>query len=320
MKIGNVELKNDYILGPMAGNTDTAFRIVCSELGAGLVCAEMVSAMAMHFKNKKTFEMLKTDPDEHPVSMQLFGSDPDIMAEAVESVQDHDFEIIDFNMGCPVPKVAGNGEGSALMKDPEKAGKILKAMVDHSPKKPVTVKIRKGWDAEHVNAVEIAKIAEDAGVAAIAVHGRTRADGYEDDKIDWDIIRQVKEAVSVPVIGNGNVKCPEDAMRMKAETGCDGVMIARATQGNPWIFRQITDYEAGKGVYVPDAAEKKRVATRHAELLLHFKGEYTAVREMRAHLAWYIHGMPGASRVRGRISSMTSMEDLFNAIEEIFPV
>lgn len=317
LTIGNVVLENNVILAPMAGVTDLAFRLLCRKAGAGLVCMEMVSAKAIYYNNKNTEELLTVHPDELPVSLQLFGSDPKIIADMARRIEERPFSILDFNMGCPVPKVVNNGEGSALMKEPRLVEEILSGLV-RAVDKPVTVKIRKGFDEERCNAVEIARIAEGCGVAAIAVHGRTR-EQYYSGRADWDIIRQVKQAVKIPVIGNGDVDSPEAAKALLEQTDCDGVMIGRAAQGNPWIFRDIVGFlETGQVPAPPDRQEKKRTVLEHAILQVETKGEYTAVREMRKHLAWYTAGMPHSARFRQTINSMGDMEELLAGVETIF--
>lgn len=317
LRIGNVTLKNNVILAPMAGVTDLPFRILCREQGAGMVCMEMVSAKAIYYGNKNTEQLLEIHPQEMPASLQLFGSDPDIIGEMAKRIEERPFAVLDLNMGCPVPKVVNNGEGSALMKDPKLVEEILTGLVK-AVKKPVTVKIRKGFDEEHVNAVEIARIAEGCGVAAVAVHGRTRAQYYS-GKADWDIIAAVKDAVKIPVIGNGDVTSARSAEAMLRYTGCDGVMIGRAAQGNPWIFREVTEYlETGAAVPRPKPEEVKELVGRHAALQLKYKGEYTAVREMRKHLAWYTAGFPHSARFRQTINTMETMEELLTGVEEIF--
>ena len=313
LKIGNVELENRYILGPMAGVTDLPFRLLCREQGAGLLCMEMVSAKAILYNNRNTKALLEIHPDEKPVSLQLFGSDPEIMSEMAKRIEERPFDILDINMGCPVPKVVKNGEGSALMKNPKLVYEIVSSMVK-AIEKPVTVKIRKGFDDDHVNAVEIAKIIEEAGGAAVAVHGRTR-EQYYSGKADWDIIRQVKEAVSIPVIGNGDVTSPEKADELVRYTGCDGVMIARGAQGNPWIFSQMCAWEeTGEVPPRPDKDEVREMMLKHARLQLQYKGDYVGIREMRKHVAWYTKGIPNAARLRERINQVESYEELENLL------
>lgn len=318
LRIGNVTLENNVILAPMAGVTDLPFRLLCRELGAGLVCMEMVSAKAIYYNNKNTEELLQVHPGELPASLQLFGSDPEILSAMAARIEERPYSFIDLNMGCPVPKVVNNGEGSALMKNPKLVEQILTAMVK-AVHKPVTVKIRKGFDDKSINAVEIARIAEACGVAAVAVHARTR-EQYYSGSADWDIIRQVKEAVKIPVIGNGDVDSPQKAKRLLEETGCDGVMIARAAQGNPWIFRDTVHYlQTGELLPPPTNAEKREIVLRHAAMEEQYKGEYTAVREMRRHLAWYSFGMPGSAKFRQTINLMETMEELKNSVYMIFP-
>jgi nifR3 family TIM-barrel protein len=316
LSIGGVTLPNNLILGPMAGVTDLPFRLLCKEQGAGLLCMEMVSAKAILYKNKNTEALLTTDPAERPVSLQLFGSDPDIMAEIAKQIEERPFDILDINMGCPVPKIVNNGEGSALMKNPKLAGEIIRKTAN-AIQKPVTVKIRKGFDDDHVNAVEMAKIAEASGAAAVAVHGRTREQFYS-GKADWDIIRQVKEAVSIPVIGNGDLRTAEDVIAMQELTGCDGFMIARGAQGNPWIFRQILHYfETGEPLARPDVKEVAEMILRHARMMLAYKGEYTGMREIRKHAAWYTAGYPNSAQFRARINEVESYAELENLLTQL---
>lgn len=316
LQIGNVTLKNNLILAPMAGVTDLPFRLLCKEQGAGLLCMEMVSAKAILYKNKNTEELMTIDPRENPVSLQLFGSDPDIISEIAKQIEDRPFDILDINMGCPVPKVVNNGDGSALMKNPTLAGEIIEKTV-RAIQKPVTVKIRKGFDEDHVNAVEMAHIAEESGAAAVAVHGRTREQFYS-GRADWDIIRQVKERVSIPVIGNGDLLTAEDVIAMERQTGCDGFMIARGAEGNPWIFRQILHYfETGEQLPKPDFSEMTEMLLRHAKMQLEFKGEYTGIREIRKHAAWYTAGYKNSSRLRGRINEVENYEQLEALFREV---
>ena len=316
LQIGDVTIDVPIILAPMAGVTDLPFRLLCKQMGAGLLCMEMVSAKAIHYKNKNTESLMAIDERELPVSLQLFGSEPELMAEVAHSIEERPFALLDLNMGCPVPKVVNNGEGSALMKDPKLAADIVRA-ISTAIQKPVTVKIRKGFDDAHVNAVELAKRLENAGAAAIAVHGRTR-EQYYSGKADWDIIRQVKEAVTIPVIANGDIDSPEAAKRCIEETGADAIMIGRGAQGNPWIFREIRHYlECGEMLPRPDAEEIKTVLRQHAQLQMEVKGEYIGMREMRKHAAWYLAGFPHAARLRKQACEMEKLDDLERLIESI---
>ena len=309
LTIGNVTLENNLILAPMAGVTDLPFRLLCKEQGAGLLCTEMVSAKAIYFKNKNTKSLMQILPRERPVSLQLFGSEPELMGFIARQIEEQPFDILDINMGCPVPKVVNNGEGSALMKNPKLVGEIVKKVAS-SIQKPLTVKIRKGFTEDCVNAVEIAKIIEDAGAAAVAVHGRTR-EQYYSGRADWVIIRRVKEAVSIPVIGNGDVDSPESAKRLLEETGCDGIMIGRAARGNPWIFSRIRSYlENGTMPDEPAASDVREMILKHARLQLEYKGEYTGMREMRKHVAWYTAGMPHSASVRRKVNEIETYEQL----------
>lgn len=357
MKIGNVTLPNNIILAPMAGVTDLPFRVLCAEQGAGMVCMEMISAKALSYHNKNTQELLRISPKEGIVSLQLFGSEPELMGEMAKQIEELPFAVLDINMGCPVPKVVNNGEGSALMKNPLLAGKIIEA-VARAVKKPVTVKIRRGFDSAHENAAEIAYVAQESGAAAVAVHGRTREQYYAGEA-DLECIRAVKGAVRIPVIGNGDVTDTASARRMLTETGCDGVMIGRAARGNPWIFdrivRELAEKEAGKSDAGakrsdeagksnegakrfdetkkscvgempdgekkpgrPDRDEVKRMMLRHAGMLLEEKGEYIGVREMRKHVAWYTAGYPDSAAMRRAVNEVSSFEALKELLDTIW--
>ena len=316
LKIGNIELENNLILAPMAGVTDLGFRKICKEFEPGLVCTEMVSSKAIFYDDSKTKLLMNTDGEKRPISMQIFGSDEETMGYAVKYVSKI-ADIVDINMGCPAPKVVKNGDGSKLLLDIEKAEKVIRAVVKNSDK-PVTLKLRKGWDLNNIVAVEFAQMAENAGVSAITIHGRTRSEMYS-GKVDLDIIKEVKKSVKVPVIGNGDIVDEESALKMFEYTGVDGIMIGRGTFGNPWIFERIKYFlETGEKLPEITKQEKLRVIKKHIELELQEKEEITAIREMRKHIAWYTKNMPNSSDFRNEINKIENKDELIKMVEEFF--
>ena len=313
-KIREILQENPVVAAPMAGVSDRPSRLIAREYGCGLIYTEMISAKALTYRNQKTYLLMNMKGEQQPVSMQIFGSEPDVMAEGARIMQAYGAQIIDIHMGCPVPKVVNNGEGSALMRNPELAAEIVSAMVK-AVDVPVTVKFRKGWDDASVNAVEFARRMEAAGASAIAVHGRTRMQYYS-GKADWNIIGQVKEAVTVPVIGNGDIFAPEDGKAMLEQTNCDGIMLGRGALGRPWLYRQMIEYlRTGGYEGEPTLEQRRQVITHHAQLICEEKGERVAMKEMRKHIAWYYKGLPGAARMRDAINTVATMEDLEHLLE-----
>ena len=315
MKIGNVNLDNEVFLSPMAGVTDLPFRLICKEKGCGMLYTEMINAKALCYDDENTKKMLKIEDEEHPIAVQIFGSDPEYMGKAAAIMNQYPNEILDINMGCPAPKVIKNGDGSALMRNPKLAAEVLKAVVKNS-EKPVTLKIRKGWDDDSVNAVEIAKIAEECGISALAIHGRTREQFYS-GKADWDIIAEIKQSINIPVIGNGDVFEVQDAVNMLEKTKCDAIMIGRGAQGNPWIFKRINHYmRTGEILPEPTLEEKITTAIKHMNLAVAEHGDYVAVREMRKHIGWYLKGLKNSARYRDHINKITDYKEVIAMLEE----
>lgn len=315
MKIDNIILENPVFLAPMAGITDLPFRLICKEMGCGMVYTEMISSRGLYYGDKKTEKLLKIHPDEKPVALQIFGSDPDVMAKAAYMLNDRENAVLDINMGCPTPKIVKNKDGCALMRDIDLAGKIVKAVVKESIK-PVTVKIRKGWDEINVNAVEFAKVMEQGGAKAITVHGRTREQFYS-GKADWDIIKKVKEAVTVPVIGNGDIFTVEDGMKLLNEIKCDGIMVGRGSLGNPWLFKRLVHYiKTGDLLPEPTPEEKINMALKHLDSAIRHKGERVGIIEMRKHIAWYVKGLKNSASLRDRINKINHKSDLEKVLTE----
>ncbi len=309
-----MDFKDKIILAPMAGICDLPFRLLCKEQGVDILYTEMVSAKGMFYNNKNTGPLIMTDEREEPIGVQIFGSEPKLMAEQAKRLEDKGFSFVDVNMGCPVPKIVNNGEGSALMKKPELIGEIIYEL-SRAVSLPVTIKIRAGFTPDNLNAPEVAKIAEEAGATAVAVHGRTREQYYH-GQANWDIIRQVKEAVKIPVIGNGDVSCGEDVLKIKEQTGCDSVMIGRAAKGNPWIFSEIKHYLAtGEKLSRPDNQAIRDMMLRHAQMMIEYKGEYTGIHEMRKHVAWYTQGLKDSSKLRASINQVESYEEMKKLVD-----
>mgnify|MGYP004478018193 FL=1 len=315
MKIGNVQLDNEVFLSPMAGVTDLPFRTICKEKGCGMLYTEMINAKALCYDDENTKKMLNLEDDGHPVAVQIFGSDPEYMGKAASIMNQYTNDILDINMGCPAPKVIKNGDGSALMRNPKLAAEVLTAVVKNS-EKPVTLKIRKGWDDNSVNALEIAKIAEECGISALAIHGRTREQFYS-GKADWDIIAEIKQSINIPVIGNGDVFDVQDAVNMLEKTKCDAIMIGRGSQGNPWIFNRINHYmKTGEVLPEPTLEEKISTAIKHMNLAVAEHGEYVAVREMRKHIGWYLKGLKNSAKYRDQINKITDYKEVIAILEE----
>ena len=317
MRIGSLEFPVPVFLAPMAGVTDTPYRILAREMGCPLVYSEMVSDKGINYRNEHTLKMLHTEELERPMAMQLFGAEPDSVAKAAQYIQSLNCaDILDFNMGCPAPKVVKNHEGSAMLLEPERAFMVLKALVG-AVSMPVTVKMRIGWDRDHINVLEMAKLAEEAGVQAVAVHGRTREQFYR-DRADWQIIRQVREKLRIPVIANGDIRNVEDLIKIREVTGCEAVMVGRAAQGNPWIFRQLTHYlRTGEILPGPTMEERKEIIIRHLDMLLKFKGDYVGPREMRKHATWYTRGIKGNAELRVQFNKAETREDFLRILEKM---